>query len=85
MDPYVIRNMIDFSDKAPSEPGLYILVETDNVEHVRDEEYVNSHLVDIREHQGTLLADSDSWYTFLPLSTVFREFPGVWSKRIYFK
>ncbi len=69
---------IEWADKPPSEPGLYLLKNDPS-------DYPIVALVAIEYTHGVLCADSDGWETWLSLEQAIAEYPGKWSKRVSFE
>lgn len=66
---------------VPESEGLYLCIQSD----YKLDGYPIVSLVEIREENGQLIADSDSWNTWSPLSVVAKENPDwLWTSKIRF-
>lgn len=79
MEKKSLNRIPNWSESLPTEPGLYVFMESDQVL----QNYPLVHLVSVEEEPaGFLAADCDDWHTWYPLI----DFPytGLWSPVIQF-
>jgi hypothetical protein len=69
----------NIAPSAPKEEGLYLYI---SVEF--DDNYPNVSLVEVRKYRKTLIADSDSWETYLPVSHLHHYRDGIWTNKLNF-
>lgn len=67
------------SYEVPTEPGLYLYINDLGLD-----EYPLVDLVEVRQYGLILMADSDTWETYIPVSKVAKACPGIWTRRLMF-
>lgn len=70
------------ASSIPQKEGLYLYIK--DYEHVNEDLYDNPQVcvVEVRWYMDTLIADSDSFFTYLPVEMVDKEIPGLWTVKL---
>ena len=68
------------ASSMPEDEGLYLYMMVPSEPDFED--YPHVCVVEVQWYKNTLMADSDSFFTYMPVEMVGREIPGLWSVKL---